>query len=159
LIDPAGRRIAELQGNVVPNWKTIDALVSQSLEPGARVRCEIRPFRVHGPLPAGGLVAVLQGIDAEFAADRFEALAFGVKVAPTPVVLHWRHKKGAFEPIETTVNGGRTILRPDLVIDDTGTLTLRVADGSSVQGAEINEAVSHSLLSYVAPVLRDASKV
>lgn len=159
LIDPAGRRVVELQGTLAPNWTTVDPLMAQSLEPGARVRGEFRPFRVHGPLAAGGLVAVLRGLDAEFGVDRFEALAFGVRVAPTPVVLHWRGAKGVIEPIETTVNGGRASLRPDLVIDDSGTLSLRIADGSMVQNAEINENVSHSLLSYIAPVLRDATKV
>lgn len=159
LDEPAGRRLADVMGKVTPHWTALDPLVAQAIESSARLRCAPRPFRVRGPIASGGAIAILQGLDAELGADGFEAVAFGMKLDPTPVAIHWRGRRALVEPIDTTLNGGKTHLVPTMAIDPEGTLTLTLAPGSAIEGAEINDAVSKSLLSYVAPVLHDATRV
>jgi translocation and assembly module TamB len=152
------RRFADFAGTLDPNWTILDPLVAESIEPGAKVRFVPRPFKLRGPLTAQGSGSVLQELEAELGLDRFETVAFGLRVAPTPVVLHWRGGVGVIDPIETTINQGRTILKPGLDVDKNGILTFRLAPGSEIQGAEINDEVSRSLLAYVAPVLHDATR-
>lgn len=159
LADPGGRRVADFVGKLVPNWATLDPLFAQTLEPHARLRGEFRQFHVQGPLTPGGTAPILASFNAELGIDRFEAQAFGLQLAPTPVVLHWRGKHGLIEPIQTTVNGGPGVIKSDVIIDDTGTTLLRIAGGSTLQNVQINDNVSQSLLSYAAPVLRDATHV
>jgi len=159
VLEPGGKRVADLGGTITPNWITIDPLIADWVEPRARIRAVPRPFRLRGPLAGGGAVAMLQGLEAELALDKFEAVAFGARVAPTPVVVHWKGRQGIVEPIATTINGGATKLLPDFVIDDRGALSFRLATGSSIHGAEINDEVSRTLLAYIAPMLHDASQV
>ncbi|WP_406696016.1 hypothetical protein V5E97_33970 [Singulisphaera sp. Ch08] len=153
------RRFADFAGTLDPNWAVLDPLVAESIEPKAKVRGEARPFMIRGPLTAEGSGSVLQELEAELGFDRFEAIAFGLKVAPTPIVLHWSGGVGTIDPIETTINNGPTILKPSLDVDKAGTVTFRLAPGSEIKGAEINDDVSRSLLAYIAPMLHDATRV
>lgn len=159
LTTQGARRFADFTGTLNPNWVILDPLVAESIEPKAKVRFTPRPFALRGPLTAEGSGSVLQELEAELGFDGFEAVAFGLKVAPTPVVLRWSKGVGVIDPIETTINNGRTSLKPGLDVDKAGTVTFRLAPGSAIQGAEINDEVSRSLLSYIAPVLHDATRV
>lgn len=159
LLEPGGRRLADLKGTLTPNWTTIDALVARAIEPGARLRGEPRPFRLRGPLSGGSMAEVLRGLDAELGIDLAESRAFGMKVGPTPVVVRCGGGRLIIDPIATTLNGGRVDLRPELAIDDPAGLTLRLAAGSGVTDAEINDEVSLRVLSYVAPILHEATRV
>jgi translocation and assembly module TamB len=160
LDEPAGRRLADLQGTIAPNWPALSALLAQSVEPKAAIKGEMRPFRLKGPILGANTAAILQGLDAELAIDRFEAVAFGLRVAPTPVVVRCGNRQVTIAPIETSINGGRTVLRPEVAFDPApGTVALRLAPGSAIEGAAINDEVSRGLLAYIAPVLRDATSV
>jgi translocation and assembly module TamB len=120
----------------------------------------MRAFRLKGPLTGANLAAILQGLNAELAIDRFEGVVYGLRVAPTPVVVRCGNGQVTIDPIVTTINDGRTDLRPSVGLDPAlGTITLRLAQGSVMDGVEINDEVSRGLLSYIAPVLHDASSV
>lgn len=160
LDEPMGRRLADLQGTIAPNWPALNALLAQSVEPKAALKGELRPFRLKGPLSGANTAAILQGLDAELAVDRFEAVAFGLRVAPTPVVVRCGDRRVTIDPIETTINGGRTVLHPEVALDPApGTIALQLASGSAIEGAAINDEVSRGLLAYIAPVLHDATSV
>jgi translocation and assembly module TamB len=82
-----------------------------------------------------------------------------MQVGPTPVVLRLADGKGVFDPIATTVNDGPTVIGADLLLDDPDALWLRLANGTKIEGAAINKAVSDDVLSYIAPVLSKASNI
>jgi translocation and assembly module TamB len=74
-------------------------------------------------------------------------------------VLRLGNGKAAFDPIRTTLNDGKVAIDADLILDDPNGLGLRIARGSRIDGATINEVVSHDILSYIAPVLSQSTQV
>lgn len=157
--DLKGRRRADLRGTVSPAWDAIEAALHESVEPTARLAGRARPFRLAGPLAAASLGELVRGLDAEAGLDLTEAQVFGLAFGPAPIVVRCRGGQVRVEPIATTVNGGRLDLRPEVQIGPAGEVTLALAPGSTIEQAEINAAVSDSLLSYVAPVLHRATAV
>ena len=153
--DLAGARNAVLSGTLAPDWKTVDAILAKSVAPGATARAAFRPFKVEGPLSGPSIIASLKG---EFEADELNLRALGVRVGPAHMVAHLAGGVIHFEPIKTKVNGGDATILPDVVIDDGGGL-LKLAEATFIRDAAIDEEVSYGLLSFVAPVLDEASRV
>lgn len=159
-IDEAStRRLAAVAGSFEPRWDTIDAILASSLEPGAQVRGAVRPFQIRGPLSGDSASQVLKGLEGDLAVDVASARAFGMELGPAPVVLRLAGGRGVFDPIATTLNGGQVAVVADLLLDDPNALWLRLGKGTSIAGAAINDAVSNDVLSYIAPVLGQASRV
>jgi translocation and assembly module TamB len=158
LDEPGGRRVADLQGHLSPNWATLKTLVASAVEPGATVQgAPARGFRVRGPLSGGGTAELLRGLDAEVGVDLAEFRAFGMTLGATPLVARCAGGRLVIDPIQTTLNNGRVDLRPEVRLDDPKGLSLVLAPGSSIAGAEINDEVSRRVLAFVAPVLQDAT--
>ena len=158
LAETKGRRLMDLSGTLEPGWAAIDALVAQSVEPNARVRATIRPIHLAGSLQADTTPQLLGQLFGEVGLDLTTAEAFGVKLGATAVVLKMGGGKATFDPIRTTINDGPVSIVADLALDDANGVWLRLGN-SRVDGAAINEAVSASILAYVAPVLAKASSV
>ncbi|MBV8381395.1 MAG: hypothetical protein JOZ63_02235 [Planctomycetaceae bacterium] len=159
LAEPAGRRVADLQGTLTPNWDSIKKLAEASIEPGASLTGNPRAFRIKGPISGGAAAEILKGLDAELGIDLAEAQAFGMRVGPAPIVVRCGGGRVAIDPIATTLNGGRVALKPEIVLDDPKGMALRLASGSAIEGAEINQEVSRRVLSFVVPALNDAAQV
>jgi translocation and assembly module TamB len=157
--EPAGRRLADLQGTLAPTWETVSALVAEMSEPKARLAGGPRPFRVKGPLSGGTLAAMLKGLDAEVGVELSSLDAFGLALGPAPLVVRCKAGALSIDPIETTLNSGRVVLKPGLTVDDAQGIALLLAKGSAIDGAEINDEVSKRVLTYVAPVLDEATHV
>ena len=158
LLETRGRRLMDLKGSVEPNWATLDRVVATSVEENARVRATVRPIRFEGSLKADSTPQLLGQIRGEVGLDVAMAEAFGVKLTPTAVVLKMDGGRAVFEPVVTTMNGGAVMIRGDLGFDADYGLWLRL-NTSRIEGAAINEAVSNSVLAYVAPVLAKSSSV
>ncbi|MBV8229393.1 MAG: hypothetical protein JO329_05355, partial [Planctomycetaceae bacterium] len=118
-----------------------------------------RAFRIKGPISGGAAAEILKGLDAELGIDLAEAQAFGMRVGPAPIVVRCGGGRVAIDPIATTLNGGRVALKPEIVLDDPKGMALRLASGSTIEGAEINQEVSRRVLSFVVPALNDAAQV
>jgi translocation and assembly module TamB len=159
LDEPTGRRLADLQGTLKPNWALLTAMAAQSVEPNARLEGGTRPFRVKGPFAGGSLASTLKGLDAELGLDLASADLFGLRLGPAPLVVRCGGGAITVDPIETTLNGGRVNLKPGLDVDDTRGIALTLAPGSSIDGVSINDEVSRRVLRYVAPVLDKATHV
>jgi translocation and assembly module TamB len=160
LADATGRRVADLQGTLTPNWQTLNALVASAVEPGARLQGGApRAFRVKGPLSGASTAELLKGLNLELGIDLAGAQAYGLHLGPTPLVVLCDGGRTIVAPIVTTLNNGKVDVRPDLPLDDPRGLTLRLLPGSSLQNVEINDEVSHKLLRYVAPILDEATQV
>jgi translocation and assembly module TamB len=160
IADVTGRRLADLQGSLTPNWQTLNALFASAVEPEARLQGGApRAVRVKGPLSGDSLAALLKGLDLELGVDLAGARAYGLNLGPAPLVLLCDGGRTIIAPIQTTLNNGSVDLRPELALDDPRGLTLRLLPGSSLQNVAINDEVSHKVLSYVAPVLDEATQV
>ena len=155
----SGERSVNLAGTVDPRWETLDHLIAATVEPHAKLRATVRPIRLKGPIAGGSVAHVLKTLDGEIGLDLASAEAFGIKVSPTPIVLRIGGGRAAFDTIRTTINDGPTLIDADLYLDDPAGLWLRLAKGTKVDGAAINDAVSDDVLSYIAPVLSKASEV
>ena len=60
----------------------------------------------------GAAAEILKGLDAELGIDLAEAQVFGMRVGPAPIVVRCGGGHVAIDPIATTLNGGRVVLRP-----------------------------------------------
>ena len=149
----------DLSGTIEPRWEEVDRIVAASVEPNALIRGTGRPFHLQGPVPAGSVSQALKGLEGEIGFDLESARAFGMTLGATPIVLRLGNGRAIFDPIATTLNDGPVAIAADLLVDDPNALWLRVSQGSKVDGAAINEAVSHDILSYIAPVLSESSQV
>ncbi len=159
LEDLTGRRLANFGGSFSPDWDVMNALAAEAISPDARIAGSPRPFRLVGPLSGATTQDILSGLDAEFGVDINEAQAIGLNVGPAPLVIRAKGGQIDIEPIATTLNGGRVDLRPELILEESGAILLRLGPGSNIEAAEINEAVSRSLLAYIAPLLHEATQV
>ena len=82
-----------------------------------------------------------------------------MRLQQTRIVARVEEGEVLIDPIDSTLNGGRLHLDPELVVDKKGGQWLHLGRTSSLIDAEINDEVSHRVLSYVAPVLDKATRV
>ena len=158
LAEIGGRRMMDLSGTIEPDWSTLDPIIAGAVEPGAKVRATVRPIHLAGQLQADSTPQLLNQLFGEVAIDLASADAFGVTFGPSAVVLKLGGGSARFDPIATTINGGPTSIIADLAFDDDYGVLMRIG-AARIDGAAINEAVSRSLLTYVAPVMAKSSTV
>jgi hypothetical protein len=154
-----GPRMADLRGTLSPNWKSIEAKISAGAMTPAEVSGKPSPFRLKGRLSGADSAEIIRGLDAELSLDLAGAELLGVKLGPAPLRVHAIDGKILIDPIQTTLNGGRVDLRPIVRLPDDGSIVLAIEPGGVVEQAEINEPLSRTLLSYVAPVLHGATQI
>lgn len=154
----ATRRALDWSGTVDPRWDVLGPMIAHAVEPGARIDAKARPFHLAGSLAGGSLDAILATVTGELGLDVESVRAFGVVAGPMPVVLKFAGGKAKFDPIATHVNNGPALLQANLGMDADHGVWLRF-DESRVDNAEINDAVSSSVLAYIAPVLSRATEV
>ena len=152
-------RVADLSGTTEPNWDEISAMVAAATEPAARVSGNARDFRIAGPLAGGSTTEILSNLDAEVGIDLTDAVVFGMDVGPVPLVVRCTRGDLQVAPIDTTLNGGRVVLLPDLVVGDDDSIVLTLEQGSGIDRVQITDEVSKRVLAYIAPVLREATQV
>lgn len=158
LDDLGGRNLIDLTGRLKPDWDALNALLHDEVEAEAQIAGQPRGFRVKGALAADSLQQTLDQLDAEFGFDLVKADFYGMQVGATPVVLRTKKGRLVFDPIRTSLNHGRLRLDPSLDVDSTQGITLTLAPGSVIEDAEVNPEVSQRVLSYVAPVLEEATR-
>jgi translocation and assembly module TamB len=154
-----GRRLADLRGNLAPDWKKVNLIVAESIEPNARVKGLPRPFHVRGPLSGGSTAAILKGLDAEMGVDLTASMAFGMLVGPTPIVLKCGGGRVEIVPISTTLNGGKVRSSPTSCWTKPGADAPDRPAGSAIEKAEINDEVSTRVLSTSPRSLHKATQV
>jgi translocation and assembly module TamB len=155
-----GEPEVDLRGRLAPDWEAINRMLADRVEPGARLSGKPRDWRIQGKVAADSTANDQNGggLDGEFGFDLVDLDIYGLHVGPTPVVLRAQGGKLALDPIDTSLNGGRIHLEPELVRDEKRGTLVRLGPSSSIAGAEINDEVSRRFLSYVAPVLDRATR-
>jgi hypothetical protein len=159
LTDLKGKKVADLKGRLAPDWREINRLLAQRIEPRAQVSGQPWTFRLQGPVGSVRQDGWLKTIEAELRIDLAAAEAYGMKLGPTPVVLRSHAGKLAIDPIDATLNSGRIHLEPELALDAEKGPAIRLGPTSTVSDAEVNDEVSHRVLSFVAPVLDRSTRV
>ena len=152
-------RLADLTGTVEPDWNAVSVMVAEATEPNARIEGTPRTFRLSGPLSGGSTEEILSGLDAELGVDVTGAVLFGMDLGPAPILVRCAQGDVQIVPIDTTLSGGRVVLRPDIELHPDGLVLLTMAEGSGLDGVEITDDVSRGVLAYIAPMLREATQV
>ena len=157
LSDPQGSRRLDLKGTLSPRWDAVNSWLTTNVEPGAVIMGRAEPFQIEGNLGTDwkttlrGALGI--GIDS--------AGLYGMLLGPTTLTLRAKDGRLLIDPIDTTLNGGRLHLEPEIQRDDSkgrgSAIVLR--QGSSLKDAQINDQVSKRVLAFVAPVLDNATRV
>ena len=98
-------------------------------------------------------------LEADVGVNVGAADLYGLKVGPAPLVVRFRGGKPSIDAVTASVNSGTVHLEPELRLDDNDGASLRFGPGTAVTDVQINDTVSHRFLSFVAPVLDNATRV
>ncbi|HEX8199443.1 MAG TPA: hypothetical protein VF590_03070 [Isosphaeraceae bacterium] len=181
LDDPGGRCTLDLRGTAAPDWGMVHRLLTDGAgvgvgahdedeppaplglesDPGASgVRFEVEPltFRIRGPIASGPGFELWKRLEIESSVLLHRATASGIDVGAATISGRSQAGRIALEPIETTLNGGRLRIEPELVLDGPDGPVLRLGSGTAIVDAEVNEELSRRVLAYVAPVLGQATR-
>jgi translocation and assembly module TamB len=156
---PSDRRIADLKGTIAPNWVGVTELAAAMVEPKAKLQGNDRSFHIKGPLSGDSLALILKGLDAELGVDLAAADVFGLRLGPAAIVLRCGAGNVTIDPIKSTLNNGTVDLKPALAVDPAQGIALQLLSGSAITGTELNDEVSKRVLSFIAPVLAEATNV
>jgi translocation and assembly module TamB len=149
----------DLKGSLSPDWSAISAALARSVEPNAHVAGKPRAWRVSGALPGDLGKDALAGLDGICGIELDELDVFGMRLGGATLAVRVEDGQVKIDPIDSTLNGGALHLEPELARREDGSIWLRLGRSSSLQGAVVNDEVSHRVLSYVAPVLDGATRV
>ena len=145
----------DLSGSIAPDWKALTALLADRVEPGAKVSGGARAFHVRGSLDGA---KDSPPFEADFGVELAGADFFGMSLGATPIVVRYRGHNVAIDPIRSTLNGGDLHLLSRLDLGGKEGATLVLEKGSSLRDAAINDEVSRRVLSFVAPILDQATR-
>lgn len=149
----------DLKGTLSPDWQVLTDLLAKKVEPNASIMGTPRAWRLSGKVSGSGARDLLASLDGEFGVNLDEVDVFGMRLERAPVVLRARAGKLSIDPIDSTLNGGRLHLEPDIVEDKQGLSWLHMGPTSGLLDAVVNDEVSHRVLSFAAPVLDQATRV
>lgn len=154
--DPTGGATIDLSGRITPAWDVLSDWLAQNIEPGAGIAGKPGSFRVRTTTQTDWR----HRLDGELRMGVDAADVYGMKLGATNLVVRSKAGKAAIEPIDTTVNQGRLHLEPSLSLGSEGSQTvLTLGEGSWLRDAIVNDEVSRRVLSFVAPILNNATKV
>jgi translocation and assembly module TamB len=155
----SGRPRLDLKGNLSPDWKRLSELMAAHVEPRARISGLARPWRLAGTIESLTPSAWPAALDGEIGLSIEQFDVFGMKMGVAPMVLRSSAGRLTIDPIDTTLNGGKLRLEPVLNRGEDGVYWLQMGPSSGLEGAVVNDEVSHRVLSYVAPILDGATRV
>lgn len=159
LAELSSRLTADLAGTLSPNYLTIQQVASAALGTPIELTGLPLPFHLRGPLRADSLNTLVRQLDAQAGLELQGASMAGLQMGPARLLLQCANGQVFIPPIQTTLNGGSVSLRPGLELRPDGSAILLLGEGTSIDRAEINPTLSRQLLSYIAPVLHEATQV
>ncbi|OJW14683.1 MAG: hypothetical protein BGO49_16980 [Planctomycetales bacterium 71-10] len=156
---PEKAATVDMKGMLAPNWDRLTQELAARVEPGASIRGGPHAWSLTGraPLEEGGLAKSTLNGEVGLQLDLVDV--FGMRLEKTTLALRAVDGKPVIDPIDAMLNGGRLQLDPAVETDEEGGRWLTLGQGSSLAGAIVNDEVSHRFLSYVAPVLDQATRV
>jgi len=157
--DLAGTPRFDLRGTLSPDWKALSELLARKVEPKASITGSPRAWRMAGTLPKSGTKDLLAGMNGELGLNLEQVDVFGMRLGRTAAVVRVQDGKTRIDPIDSTLNAGRLHLEPNVMTDQQGHTWLHLGKSSGLLDAVVNDEVSHRVLSFVAPVLDQATRV
>ncbi len=145
----------EVSGSIEPAWDALTKLLAERVEPGARLSGEPAPFSLKGTTQGPDS---RPSLELDLGVRLTAADVFGMTLGPTPVSFHARDGGLIVDPIDSTLNEGRIHAEPTIDLNGAGGPVVRLGARSRLTDAAINEQVSRRVLSYVAPVLDQATR-
>jgi translocation and assembly module TamB len=149
----------DLKGSLNPDWKAIQALLARKVEPNARIAGRQREWRLAGTLDGLPAFDRMGSLEGEIGVQIDSLDVFGMRLSAVPVVLRATHGRLTVDSIDSKLNGGILHLEPELVRSKDDSTWLHLGRESNLEGAVINDEVSHRVLSFAAPVLDGATRV
>jgi translocation and assembly module TamB len=149
----------DFKGSLSPDWGALSDLLARRVEPNAHVAGRPRSWNLSGKATAGTGTIALDGLRGECGIEIDELDVFGMQLGGAPLVLELEKGQVRINPIDSTLNGGTLHLEPELARREEGSIWLRLGPSTKLEGAVVNDEVSHRVLSYVAPVLDGATRV
>jgi translocation and assembly module TamB len=148
-----------LRGMLGLDWPAIEEQLRLHVEPGARITGRPREWRLSGKAPALADIDRLGSLQGEIGAQIDSLDLFGMRLSETPIVLRLEHGRLKMGPIDARLNAGALHADPEIVRLKDGSTWLEFSSDTRLEGAVINDEVSHRVLSFVAPVLDGATRV
>lgn len=150
--------VVDLTARIAPDDDRVAQVVAARLGPGYTIDGAALEVHATGPVKRSDPADVAEslGIEGTFSFDSLTAA--GLRVGSTRTVARLEKAEWKVEPIVTTVNGGTLRVQPAFEpAKDGGSMLLVLDEGTSLQGAEINEELSRRVLSYAVPILEQAT--
>ncbi len=148
----------ELEGKVTSDLSGIAQEYAQKIDPDAQIALGGNWFKASGSLAQG-----LSGLEGELGIQIASASFQGLVLGPAKIVGKSKAGKISIDPIHTTLNSGALVLAPQIETEEfkgIGEVQTLVFDSrTSLEGAVVDDALSQRVLSFVAPVLADATRV
>ena len=157
--DLRGSPSFDLKGTFSPDWKVLSERLARDVEPNASISGSPRAWRVAGTLPRSGAKDLLATLSGEFGVNLEQVDVFGMRLGRTAVVVRADAGKVRIDPIDSTLNSGRLHLEPEVTHDKQGLAWIHLGPTSGLLDAVVNDEVSHRVLSFVAPILDQATRV
>ncbi len=159
LRDLTGRPDVDLAGSIDLDWKRIETMLAQNIEPRARIAGRSRRWRLAGVVPKAPDPLHLGSLEGDFGIQLDALDIFGMRLSQTPIVVRASRGRLRIDPIDATLNGGKLRIEPQFVAGEDGSTWLKLGRSTRLDGAVINDEVSHRVLSFAAPVLDGATRV
>jgi translocation and assembly module TamB len=153
------RADVDLNGSLNPDWREIQALLAQKVEPNARIAGRPRAWRLAGIFDSLPAIDRMGSLEGEIGVQVDSLDVFGMRLSAVPVVLRAAHGRLTVNPIDAKLNSGVLHLEPELVRGKDDSTWLHLGRESSLEGAVVNDEVSHRVLSFAAPILDGATRV
>jgi translocation and assembly module TamB len=154
-----GRPAVDLAGSINLDWQKIEAKLAQEVEPRARISGRSRRWELSGVIPESPAVDHLGSLEGHFGVQLDSLDVFGMRLSQTAIVVTAADGRLRIDPIDATLNGGELHFEPLLSAGKDGSTWLKLGRSTRLEGAVINDEVSHRVLSFAAPVLDGATRV
>jgi translocation and assembly module TamB len=155
----SGTPAFDLKGMFSPDWQALTSLLARKVEPNASITGRPREWRLSGKVPSLSQDEVVATLDGELGVNLDQVDVFGMRLGKAALVVHARDGKFLIDPIDSTLNSGTLHLEPEVTHDKQGQTWVHLGPSSGLEGAVVNDEVSHRVLSYAAPVLDQATRV
>jgi translocation and assembly module TamB len=157
--DLRGSPSFDLKGMISPDWKVLSERLAREVEPNASISGSPRAWRVSGTMPRSEGTSLLDTLNGEFGINLEQVDVFGMRLGKTALVVRAEAGKIGIDPIDAILNSGRLHLEPEVTHDKQGIAWIHMGPASGLLDAVVNDEVSHRVLSFVAPVLDQATRV
>jgi translocation and assembly module TamB len=149
----------DLHGMLELDWPAIEEQLTRHVEPGARITGRPRAWRLSGKVPAQADIDQLGSLHGDIGAQIDTLDIFGMRLSETPIVLRVDDGRLKIDAIDARLNAGALHADPEIVRMKDGSTWLELSSDTRLEGAVVNDEVSHRVLSFVAPVLDGATRV